>query len=312
MKVDPVALSTLQAVVREGTFERAASRLHVTPSAVSQRIKALEQAVGQVVVDRAKPVTATVAGEVLLRLSGHWDLLVHDALAELVPEASVTAYPLLPVVVNADSLATWILPALAKAQEQLGITLDIVREDEEHASGLVRSGAALAAVTADPSPVAGCRIRALGSLRFVAVCTPGFRARWLPRGVRAPDLDQAPMVRFDRKDTMQHRVARRWVRREVDPPASFIGSSREFAEAVRLGMGWAMLPEAWAREDLAAGVLVPLSRRPHHDVPLHWLAWRLPSRTLEVLSDCVLEQASQTLVPPDSGHVVPDGTIEGS
>lgn len=312
MRFDPVALATLKAVVHEGTFERAASRLHVTPSAVSQRIKALEQAVGQVVVDRAKPVTATAAGEVLLRLSGHWDLLVHDALAELVPDASASAHPLVPIVVNADSLATWILPGLATAQEQLGITLDIVREDEEHASDLVRSGAALAAVTADPAPVAGCRIRPLGSLRYLAVCTPGFRERWLPRGVRAADLDRAPMVRFDRKDTMQHRVARRWVRREIDPPASYVGSSREFAEAVRLGIGWGMLPEAWTREDLAAGALVPVSRRPHHDVPLHWLAWRLPSRTLEVLSDCILEQARRTLIPHDSGQVVPDGTIRRS
>lgn len=295
MSVDPVALTTLTAVVREGTFERAAARLHVTPSAVSQRIKALERAVGQVVVDRAKPVTPTAAGEVLLRLGGHWDLLVHDALAELVPEAGGTAYPLVPVVVNADSLATWILPALARAQAELGIVLDLVREDEEHASGLVRSGAALAAVTADPAPVAGCRITPLGSLRYVAVCTPAFRERWLPHGARGADLDRAPVVRFDRKDTMQHRVVRRWVRREVDPPATFVPSSREFAEAVRLGMGWGLVPLAWASADLASGALVPVAGRPHHDVPLHWLAWKLPSRTLEVLTRCVVEEAGRAL-----------------
>lgn len=309
MRLDPVLLATLGAVAQEGTFERAAARLHVTPSAVSQRVKALEQSVGQVVVGRTKPVTPTAAGQVLLRLAGHWDLLVADALAEIVPEAGATAYPLVPVVVNADSLATWILPGLARAQEELGITLDVVREDEEHASDLVRSGAALAAVTADATPVAGCRVTPLGSLRFVAVCTPAFRDRWLPRGARAADLDRAPMVRFDRKDTMQHRVARRWVRREIDPPASFIGSSREFAEAVRLGMGWAMMPVAWAEEELASGALVPVSRRPHHDVPLHWLAWRLPSRTLQVLTRCVTEQAARSLVRDDSGHGVADGTI---
>jgi LysR family transcriptional regulator (chromosome initiation inhibitor) len=295
MRLDPVALATLSAVVEEGTFERAAARLHVTPSAVSQRIRALEQSVGQVVVARSKPVTPTEAGQVLLRLAGHWDLLVHDALTELVPEASEEAHPLVRIVVNADSLATWILPALARAQQELGITLDVLREDEEHASDLLRSGAALAAVTADPTPVPGCRITPLGSLRFVAVCTPGFRERWLPRGARAADLDVAPMVRFDRKDTMQHRVARRWVRREIDPPASYIRSSREFAEAVRLGMGWAMVPLAWAEDDLASGTLVTVSRRPYHDVPLHWLAWRLPSRTLEVLTRCVTEQAVRTL-----------------
>jgi len=162
MTIDPVGLATLAAAVREGTFERAAARLHVTPSAVSQRIRALEQAIGQVVVSRTKPVTATPAGEVLLRLAGHWDLLVHDALGELVPGSGDTAYPLVQVVANADSLATWLMPALARAQAELGITLEVIREDEEHASDLVRSGAALAAVTADPTPVAGCLVVPLG------------------------------------------------------------------------------------------------------------------------------------------------------
>ncbi|SOC54955.1 LysR family transcriptional regulator ArgP [Ornithinimicrobium cerasi] len=309
MSLDPVALATLSAVVQERTFERAAVRLRVTPSAVSQRIKALERSVGQVVVSRTKPVTPTPAGEVLVRLAGHWDLLVHDALVELVPDRDTAAHPQVPVVVNADSLATWILPPLALAQEELGIALDVVREDEEHASDLVRSGAALAAVTADPTPVAGCRITPLGSLRYLAVCTPAFRDRWLPRGVRAADLDRAPMVRFDRKDTMQHRVARRWVRRDITPPSTFIGSSQEFAEAVRLGMGWALMPAAWAEEGIRAGQLVPVGPRPRHDVPLHWLAWRLPSRTLDVLTRHVTAGAAAALVRRGPGQTPGGGTI---
>ncbi|MGD8150053.1 LysR family transcriptional regulator ArgP [Ornithinimicrobium sp. Y1694] len=298
MSIDPVALRTLSAVVRERTFERAAARLHITPSAVSQRIKALEQSVGQVVVGRTKPITPTPAGDVLLRLAGHWDLLVHDALAELVPQTKDTAYPLVPIVVNADSLSSWILPALARAQEELGVTLEVIREDEEHASELVRSGAALAAVTADPRVVAGCRLTKLGALRYVAVCAPAFKERWLPRGARAADLDRAPMVRFDRKDTMQHRVARRWVRRDIDPPATYIGSSREFAEAIRLGMGWGMVPLEWAEADLAAGHLVRVtaSASAQHDVPLHWLAWKLPSRTLDVLTRCITQEAESALL----------------
>lgn len=311
MSLDPVALATLSAVVQERTFERAAARLRVTPSAVSQRIKALERSVGQVVVSRRKPVTPTPAGEVLVRLAGHWDLLVHDALVELVPDRDTAAHPQVPVVVNADSLATWILPPLALAQEELGIALDVVREDEEHASDLVRSGAALAAVTADPTPVAGCRITPLGSLRYLAVCTPAFRDRWLPRGVRAADLDRAPMVRFDRKDTMQHRVARRWVRRDITPPSTFIGSSQEFAEAVRLGMGWALMPAAWAEEGIRSGRLVPVGSRPRHDVPLHWLAWRLPSRTLDVLTRHVTEAAAAALVRRGPGQTPGGGTIGG-
>lgn len=295
MSLDPVALATLAAAVREGTFERAAARLHVTPSAVSQRIKALEAGVGQVVVSRTKPVTPTPAGEVLLRLAQHWDLLVHEALSELVPQEGESGRPLVPVVVNADSLATWILPALARAQDELAVSLDIIREDEGHASELVRSGAALAAVTADPTPVAGCRLTRLGSLRYVAACTPAFKERWLPDGARAADLDRAPLVRFDRKDLLQHRAARRWVRRDIDPPTTFVPSSREFDEAVRLGVGWAMVPTWWAEQHLADGTLVTVARRPYLSVDLHWLAWKLPSRVLEGLGRCVTEEAARVL-----------------
>lgn len=53
--MDAVQLATFQAVIEGGSFEAAARTLHVTPSAVSQRIKALEQAVGQVLVRRRTP-----------------------------------------------------------------------------------------------------------------------------------------------------------------------------------------------------------------------------------------------------------------
>lgn len=50
-------LAALAAVIECGSFDAAADRLHVTPSAVSQRIKALESRVGQVLVVRDKPCT---------------------------------------------------------------------------------------------------------------------------------------------------------------------------------------------------------------------------------------------------------------
>lgn len=297
MNLDQTALDTLATVLREGTFDRAARALHVTPSAVSQRIRALEQSVGQVVVTRTKPVAATPAGEVLLKLAGQWELLVDEALAELVPEGRSrrSAMPTVAVVANADSLASWLLPALARAQRELGVTLEVIREDEEYASDRVRAGTALAAVTADPTPVTGCRITRLGAIRYVAACTPEFHRTWFADGPRAAALDAAPVIRFDQKDTMQHRFARRWARRAVDPPAHVIPSSREFAEAVRLGMGWGMIPVDWARDLLADGALVPVGPRAELDVPLHWLSSKLPSRTLEVLTRCVTDRARVTL-----------------
>lgn len=52
-------LHTFAAVLREGTLDAAARSLNITPSAVSQRLKALEQASGRVLLQRSNPVQAT-------------------------------------------------------------------------------------------------------------------------------------------------------------------------------------------------------------------------------------------------------------
>ena len=54
--LDYASLFALSTVVREGSFERAARALNVTPSAISQRIRLLEERVGCALVVRAQPV----------------------------------------------------------------------------------------------------------------------------------------------------------------------------------------------------------------------------------------------------------------
>ena len=60
--LDYAALSALVSVVREGSFERAARALHVTPSAISQRIRLLEERVGCTLVVRGQPCRAIDVG----------------------------------------------------------------------------------------------------------------------------------------------------------------------------------------------------------------------------------------------------------
>ena len=74
---------TLVAVVDAGTLDAAAQRLRITPSAVSQRLKALEQQLGRVLLVRSKPVAVTDAGASVVRLARQLALLEHDVLAEL-------------------------------------------------------------------------------------------------------------------------------------------------------------------------------------------------------------------------------------
>ena len=170
-------LQALICVLDEGTFDAAAERLRITPSAVSQRIKAMEQTAGRVLVQRVSPVQCTPAGDIVLRYARQMQLLEADAVRALDAEAGPPGRQSMALAVNADSLATWFLEALAAVTAPVSFTLR--REDQQHTTSLLRSGRVMAAVTSDPHPVQGCRSERLGVMRYLAVCSPGFRDRWL-------------------------------------------------------------------------------------------------------------------------------------
>ena len=288
-------IETLSTVVKDGTFDAAARTLHLTPSAVSQRIKALEQRVGRVLVVRSKPVRATDAGQSLLRLGQQLALLEHETLRQLGTERDGDRPTTLPIAVNADSLATWILAPLARVAARESIVFDLVRDDQDHTASLLASGTVMAAVTGDATPVPGCRSTPLGTMRFRAFATPAFAARWFPDGPTAAALDRAPRIDYDRKDTLQARFARRLARRTVDPPRHFVPASADFAAATRLGLGWAMLPAAHSAGPTRVGELVDLAPGHHLDVPLHWQQWNLRSSLIDAVASEVTAAAAHAL-----------------
>ena len=181
MQFDSVQLETFVAVVDEGSFDAAARRLRVTPSAVSQRIKALESRLGQVVVMRGKPARATAAGEALLRLARQVSLLELDAIAAV--RGTIDAQRI-PIAVNADSLNNWFLPAMLDLSRTHNARFLVHQEDEEHSAEYLRNGTVLAAVTADPRPVQGCRVVPLGKMRYLPLATPEYAD--LPRRPAVP------------------------------------------------------------------------------------------------------------------------------
>jgi LysR family transcriptional regulator (chromosome initiation inhibitor) len=285
MALQPAQLEALLAVVEHGTFDAAARRLHVTPSAVSQRIRALESAAGQVLVRRSTPCTATPAGETLLRLARQIRLLHDEAGRELDGGGQVVD---LPVAVNADSLATWLRPMLEEVGRWEEAVLRLYVEDQAFSAGLLRSGEVLAAVTSDPTPVQGCMVERLGTLRYTPAAAPAFAERW--RKGRGYDWARMPTVVFNEKDALQHDVL---AARGIGPPAVVhrVPTSADFHEAVRAGLGWAAIPEPQLRPDLADGRLVVLAPREHVDVELHWQRWRLDSPALDRLTDVVRRAA---------------------
>ena len=295
-------LHTLVALVEEGTFEAAAQRLRLTASAVSQRVKAMEQAAGQVLIQRVNPVVPTIAGDVVLRHARQVQLLESDVATELGAGLQTGGRTSLALAVNADSLGTWFLDALAAMPADSGAVFDIYREDQEHTTSLLRSGAVMAAVTSTAEAVQGCSSTRLGSMRYRAVASPRFVEAWLG-GVAAnvaPDLaglDTAPMVNFDRRDDLQHRFLRGLGGRATDVPRHHIPTSADFARAVVLGLGWGLLPEQQCLTEIGDGRLVVLAPGHPIDVVLYWQRWNIASRLLDQVTDAVGRVAAASLHP---------------
>ncbi|MGB0189566.1 MAG: LysR family transcriptional regulator ArgP [Nocardioides sp.] len=278
-------------LVDHGTFEAAARELHVTASAVSQRIRALESTVGQVLVRRASPCTATPAGATLVRLGRAQALLQAEARTALEPDEGRRTE--LGLAVNADSLATWFRDVLAEAATWDDTVLRLEVEDQAHSHELLRRGETLAAVTSDPEPVQGCSVEPLGTMRYLAAASPALLER---SGSREPDWSRLPVVVFNAKDTLQHDLlAEVGVATGHEPPTHRVPTSTDFLEAVVLGLGWGMVPETQLLPLERAGRLVRLRPDRPVDVPLHWQRWRLDSLLLGRVTEAVRRAASTHL-----------------
>src|SRR5262245_5193687 len=294
-RFDPAQLEALVAIADHGTFDAAARALHVTPSAISQRIRTLESMVGQVVVQRSTPCRPTAAGEVLLRLARQTRLLQDEAAEALSSGHQLQAD--LPVAVNADSLATWFRAAVKEASGWTNLALRLHVEDQAHTADLVRRGEVLAAVTSEAVPVQGCTTEALGVLRYVPAAAPGLATRF--RKGRSVDWTRMPVVVINEKDRLQDDLLE--VRGLVRPPVVHrVPTSADFLEAVCLGLGWGAIPEPQLRAHTADGRLERLSRD-HLDVPLHWQRWRIDSPALARLTDAARRAARAGLrrSPPE-------------
>ncbi|WP_323715777.1 LysR family transcriptional regulator ArgP [Paracoccus aminovorans] len=283
--LDYLALAALAEIIRRGSFEAAAAALNVTPSAVSQRIKGLEERMGQVLIHRGPPARGTETG---LRLMQHLDQVrvLEDTLDAALRPASGPAT--LRLAVNADSLATWFPPAMAT----LPVLYDLVLDDQDHARDGLRQGQVSAAISSDPEPVPGCDVLPLGAMRYLALATPDFLARHFPGGVTEPALRAAPAVIFNHKDGLQSRWVQKAIGKRLHLPGHLIPASEPFARAVELGLGWGMIPEA-----MAAPVLRPLLPDLPLDVPLYWHVQRAMVPALAPLTAAIRKRAAADLRP---------------
>ena len=244
-----------------------------------------------------KPIVATSSGQALLRLARQLALLESEASALLdsggdgADGASASGRATVSLVVNADSLATWALPALASVE---GVSFDVVLDDQEHTLDRLRDGTAMAAITSDSEAVQGCTVTPLGSMRYRAVASPSFVRRHADGGWTATAMVTAPMLVFDRKDALQDRYLQERAP-GAHPPRHYVPASTEFVRAAVLGLGWGMLPDLQSAPFVDDGRLVLLDPEHVLDVPLFWQQWSLRSSTLAAVGDALREAAQRSL-----------------
>ena len=299
--IDHHLIQAVAAVVREGTFEAAARALKVTPSAISQRVKLIEERIGSVLVVRGQPCTATEIGARLCRhaeLMGALEAELHRELPELAQAGMAPGPATLRVAVNADSLGTWFVDAMARFGLEESTLLELSVDNEDHTADWLRRGRVLGAVTSIASPVQGCRSRRLGALRYLATASPAFVKRFFADGVDAQALARTPSLQFDARDDLQAKWVRRLLRRDVQLLAHRVPSTQPSVDAAIAGVGWGMTPEPLVREHVRAGRLVELMPGLVIDVPLYWQSARLPVPALERLGHAVAATAAEVLVQP--------------
>ncbi|NCT98265.1 MAG: LysR family transcriptional regulator ArgP [Comamonadaceae bacterium] len=300
---DPDALECLAAIVEEGGFERAAQRLSITQSAVSQRLRALEAQVGTVLIVRSRPLKPTPAGQLMIKHAKMMRLLRADLekdLKELAPSSAASARgeERISVAINADSIATWALPAL-DGLARGGLPIEIITDDQEFTHEWLREGQVLGCVTSLGQALRGCRMEPLGVMDYVLIAQPGFAREHCPRGLNTQNFHRLPFIAFNRKDHLQHAfVSEAFGLQRVLLKQRFVPSSEGQVRAVLAGWGVSVVPWLLVRDLIERGELVDVAPKHRLGVALHWHCWNLSSDVLDALSTALRAAAAHSLRPP--------------
>lgn len=295
MTLDPRQAEAFLAVAELGSFELAATRLRVTASAVSQRVRALEISLGHPLLLRTRPCRATATGQRVLQYLRRQALLNADLQAEMsnTEDATLT----ISLAVNADSLASWFFPALAGMLVRERILLDLVVEDQDHTYALLESGMVIGCVSTEPQSMRGCSAELLGTMNYRLVGTAEFCKRWFPSGLTRQAARLAPVVAYTRKDTLHSTfLLERLGLPEGAYPCHYVPGTEAHLAAVRYGLGYAFVPAALISSPDSD--LVDLAPKHPVAIDLYWHRWNVQSPRMDAISRQVMAAARATLSAP--------------
>ena len=321
--IDFKFMEALVAVIEQGGFEKAAKVLHITQSAISQRIKHLEETAGQILLVRSAPPVPTDAGIHIIKYFKQVKQLEEELLENLLPAQKSTFKPL-AVGINADALATWFLDAVIPFLKKERVTLDIRVDDQDETHAMLRDGEVFGCISSKEISIQGCSSRFLGEMTYRMVATPNFVNQWfsnadakekypignnhsksvkknrqinfVPRlnTISRESIQKAPMLVFNMKDELQHRALRAALNGNLPDgiPTHYLPSSEKFLTFILSDMAYGMLPDIQSRPYLERGDLVELF--PDHPicVPLFWHCWNIKFQLLENFSRTLIDKAA--------------------
>jgi LysR family transcriptional regulator (chromosome initiation inhibitor) len=285
-------LAALDAVIDHGSFDKAAAALSITQSAVSQRIRMLENSAGELLIIRSQPPLPTETGQ---RLIAHYRQvrLLESALDKRPGDTDVR--PEIAIAVNADSAATWLQEAVTPLMSRGDCMLQIHLDDQDHTLTMLREGRVFGCVTSETAQVPGTTVTPLGVMRYLCVANPAFAARWFPDGMNAQAVQQAPALNFDRKDMLQTRFIAQHTGYTGRYPHHALASSDGFVRFLEGGLGYGMLPIPQCERQLKEGTLVDLAPGEWLDIPLVWHMWDIQTPFTRALSDNLVATARNWL-----------------
>ena len=291
-------VEALAAVLEEKGFARAAERLCVTQSAISQRVKQLEDSVGRALVVRESPPRATPAGNLLLR---HYRQVtgLEDGVVGGLGMVRHSGFQHLPIAVNADCLSVWLLDAIAPYVREASVTLEIFVDDQDHNLRLLQSGQVAGCVSSQRMDIPGFKSTRIGIVRYLLCASPSFRDRWFPHGIDRESALKAPIIHFSREDRLQLKSLTKLLGKpQITPPAHYIPSPEKFNEGVVLSLGYAMIPEVQAQPLLQRGAIIELDPRARLATALYWYRWSHSGALLKDFSKVLLSQGRRLLEMP--------------
>jgi LysR family transcriptional regulator (chromosome initiation inhibitor) len=295
VNIDPRRGAAFLAAIDSGSLEQAAVLLHITPSAVSQRISALEDDMGMPLLVRTRPCRPTAPGMRLLQFLRRRALLE----AEFDADTDAGAEPVkVALAVNNDTLATWLLPALAPLLVAEQLLVELVLDNQGHTFALLEQGRAVACIGGEAQPMRGCSVSPLGQMRYRMVAAPAFAQRWFPDGINREAARRAPVMVFDHKDQLQTQfLLQHFGLQPGDYPFHFVPASDPYVQAILLGLGYGMLPQEQCAPLLASGALLDVAPGLFADVPLYWHAWQIQPPRLERMGTQLIAAARAVLLP---------------